>query len=239
MDGGGNLYGTTSGGGANGDGTVFEVVGGSNTITTLVVVQRDRRRRSHGRRDHGRQRQSLRHNAYGGAYGDGAVFELSRVAPAAKLAFVQPPSNAQAGDTIGPPVTVDVEDANGNVIASDGSSVTVTLNTGTFSDGNTSETAAAVNGVATFSGLSVTQAGSYTLTASDSADVLRGFASNSFTISPAAASQVVFTKQAGNTTAGATLTPVNVTVEDQYGNVETGDNSSVSLAIGTGPTGRR
>jgi uncharacterized repeat protein (TIGR03803 family) len=36
FDSNGNLYGTTYGGGANGDGTVFEIVAGSNTITTLA-----------------------------------------------------------------------------------------------------------------------------------------------------------------------------------------------------------
>ena len=36
MDSSGNLYGTTAGGGANRDGTVFELAHGSSAITTLV-----------------------------------------------------------------------------------------------------------------------------------------------------------------------------------------------------------
>ena len=36
MDSSGNLYGTTERGGANGDGTVFELAHGSSTITTLA-----------------------------------------------------------------------------------------------------------------------------------------------------------------------------------------------------------
>ena len=36
MDSSGDLYGTTVGGGTNGDGTVFEVAKGSGTITTLA-----------------------------------------------------------------------------------------------------------------------------------------------------------------------------------------------------------
>ena len=36
MDSSGNLYGTTAGGGANRDGTVFELAQGSGTITTLA-----------------------------------------------------------------------------------------------------------------------------------------------------------------------------------------------------------
>ncbi len=38
MDSSGNLYGTTSSGGADGDGTVFELAQGSGTITTLAVL---------------------------------------------------------------------------------------------------------------------------------------------------------------------------------------------------------
>ena len=37
MDSSGNLYGTTAGGGANRDGTVFELAHGSGTITTLAT----------------------------------------------------------------------------------------------------------------------------------------------------------------------------------------------------------
>src|SRR5208282_2576337 len=36
MDGSGNLYGTTTGGGAHGDGTVFELAHGSSAIITLT-----------------------------------------------------------------------------------------------------------------------------------------------------------------------------------------------------------
>jgi uncharacterized repeat protein (TIGR03803 family) len=41
MDGHGNLFGTTAGGGAYGYGTVFEIANGSNTITTLVSFDGD------------------------------------------------------------------------------------------------------------------------------------------------------------------------------------------------------
>ena len=44
MDSSGNLYGTTSEGGASGDGTVFELATGSGTITTLASFNGDQRR---------------------------------------------------------------------------------------------------------------------------------------------------------------------------------------------------
>ena len=39
MDGSGNFYGTTEGGGADNDGTVFELASNSGTIVHLGVVQ--------------------------------------------------------------------------------------------------------------------------------------------------------------------------------------------------------
>lgn len=46
---------------------------------------------------------------------------LTAQGQATQLAFVQPPSNTLVGSTIAPPVTVAVEDVNGNVIATDNS----------------------------------------------------------------------------------------------------------------------
>jgi hypothetical protein len=53
------------------------------------------------------------------------------------------------------------------------------------------------------------------------------------------ATQLVFTQQPTNSGVGSTITPaVQVTEEDAYGNVETGDNATqVTVAIGTNPSG--
>ena len=89
--------------------------------------------------------------------------------PAAKLGFVQGPSNATAGAVITPAVKVAVEDANGNVETFDNTSqVTLAIGTnpagGTLSGGSTVTVS---SGIATFSGLSINTAGSgYTLKAS-------------------------------------------------------------------------
>ena len=80
LDASGNLYGTSSAGGASGDGTVFEIPSGTNTITTLA---------SFNDATHGSNRPGVTLDAsgnlygttqYGGAYsfGLGTVFEIAK-----------------------------------------------------------------------------------------------------------------------------------------------------------------
>src|SRR5262249_29021133 len=95
---------------------------------------------------------------------------------ATKLGFLQQPGKPTAGATITPAVTVAVQDAGGNTVTTDTSTVTLTLNGGTFAGGGTTVSAAAVNGVATFSNLVINTAGTYTLAASDG--TLTGATSN-------------------------------------------------------------
>ena len=176
--------------------------------------------------------------------GDGALgnaasngFDIT-VGAAAKLAFAQQPGNTTAGASINPAVTVLVQDANGNMVTTDSSTVTLAIGTnpgsGTLS-GNTA--VAAVNGVATFSDLSINKAGTaYTLTAGDGA--LAGATSSPFNIMVGAAAKLAFGPQPSNTTAGASISPaVTVLVQDASGNTVTSDNSSVSLTITANPGG--
>jgi hypothetical protein len=103
-------------------------------------------------------------------------------ASAAKVGFLQQPSNASPGIAIAPAVTVSVQDAFGNTVSGDTSAVTLTLSSGTFSTGLNTVTVNAVNGVATFSNLIINTTGTYTLAASDG--TLTGATSNSFSIAP-------------------------------------------------------
>lgn len=100
---------------------------------------------------------------------------------AAKLVFGQQPSNALAGSTIAPPVTVLIQDQLGNATTS---TANVTLAIGTNpSSGTLSGTAtvAAIAGTATFNNLSINNAGSgYTLTAASTG--LAGATSTGFNI---------------------------------------------------------
>jgi hypothetical protein len=90
------------------------------------------------------------------------------VSPAAAdhLVFLQPPTDTAAGQTISPAVMVAVVDQFGNVVTGDNSD-TVTLAIGNNPSGGTLSgtlTVAVVNGIATFSDLSIDQAGyGYTL----------------------------------------------------------------------------
>jgi hypothetical protein len=162
---------------------------------------------------------------------------------AAKLAFLQQPSNATAGATISPAVSVAVQDALGNIVSGNSSTVTLTLSSGTFASGPSTASAAAVNGVATFSGLVINTAGTYTLAASDGP--LTGATSASFTVTTTA---INLNFNAGSTTFTSNFTTFNngganntslswgaaLGVQDQPGPAAGGGvQSSGSVAIDT------
>jgi uncharacterized repeat protein (TIGR03803 family) len=78
LDSSGNLYGTASGGGASNDGTIFEVAKGSRTITTLASFNgTDGATPSAGLILDG-SGNLYGTTIYGGASGDGAVFEVTK-----------------------------------------------------------------------------------------------------------------------------------------------------------------
>ena len=164
----------------------------------------------------------------------GAVSSAFTVNPAAasQLAFAQQPSTVAAGSAISPSIVVDVEDQYGNIVTSNSSNVTLSINTGPGAIGGT-DTVAASSGVATFSNVKLNTAGAYTLAASDGS--LTGADSSSFTVNPAAASQLVVNQQPSDVTAGSAISPsMTVDVEDQFGNILTGNTSNVTLAVHSG-----
>ncbi|HEY1685794.1 MAG TPA: hypothetical protein VGG19_13595, partial [Tepidisphaeraceae bacterium] len=134
-------------------------------------------------------------------------------------------ANTVAGQTLSP-VTVAVEDQYGNVVTSDTSSATLAS-----TPGGISGSGAANQGIATFSNLSSTTAGTYTLTASDGALTAT---STSFTISPAAPAALSVSQQPSNGLTFNALSPVAIQVTDQYGNLV--DGASVTLAPASGPS---
>ena len=164
-----------------------------------------------------------------------SAFNITPGAPA-KLTFIQNPTTTAAGSAIAPPVTVAVEDANGNIETGDGGT-TVSLAIGTNPAGGTLSGGSAVTviaGIATFSGISINIAGGgYTLTASSN-PAYGSATSSTFNVTPGAANSLVFVQGPSTTVAGSTITPaVTVAVEDSSGNVETGDSATkVSLALG-------
>jgi len=162
------------------------------------------------------------------------------VAPgeASTLAFIVQPSDAVAGDAVDPPVQVAVQDAGGNTVTASTTPITLAIGTnpgnGTLS-GTT--TVNAVNGVATFSDLSVDRTGAgYTLTAAGGG--LTGATSAGFSITPGPASALVFSVQPTDVSAATAISPaVRVSVQDASGNTVTASTASITLAIGTNPGG--
>jgi hypothetical protein len=161
---------------------------------------------------------------------------------AAKLAFLQQPSNALTQATISPAVQVAVEDGNGNTVTTATNPVTLAL-TGATGLGGTL-TATPQNGVATFSNLTVSTAGAYTLSATSPS--LTSATSTIFTIitpgtttTPTPA-KLAFLQQPSNALTLTVISPaVQVAVEDSSGNTLTTATNPVTLALtsGTGLAG--
>ena len=173
------------------------------------------------------------------AHGTTATNAFTIVAGAAsQLVFsTQPPASTPASSTFG--TAVSIEDLYGNVVTGDSHTVTVSLSANPCS-GTLAGTAsqAAVTGVATFSGLQITTACTgYTLKAADVADGTFTATSNSFAITPASVSKLVFTTQPPASTPATSTFTVAVTIEDLYGNAETGDTHTVSLSLSTNACG--
>jgi hypothetical protein len=159
---------------------------------------------------------------------------------AAQLAFTaQPGGGANAAAWSAQPA-VFVEDASGNVVTGNSSSVTLAIASQPGSGATLSCTknpVTASGGVASFAGCKITgKAGSYTLKATDAG--LTSATSSSFSVTVGAAAQLVFTTQPGGGVIGiAWSTQPKVSIEDSGGNVVTGNSSSVTLAIASEPGG--
>ena len=166
---------------------------------------------------------------------ESSAITLSAGAATKLTITTQPSGTATAGAAFGTQPTVTVQDASGNTVSGDTSTVSLALTTPggatlTCTGGNGK---AATAGVATFAGCQIDKAGTYTLTATDGSLTLA--VSTNVVVSAGAASKLVFTTQpSGTTTAGTAWgqQPV-VTIQDASGNTVTGETSTVSLALTT------
>jgi hypothetical protein len=103
------------------------------------------------------------------------VYTYSNVGVASKLVFTQSPSNSAVGTAFGTQPVVTVEDAAGNTVTTDSSTITLAITSGTPTSGGPGTltctgglSRAASSGVATFAGCSINTAGSnYELHATD------------------------------------------------------------------------
>jgi hypothetical protein len=142
----------------------------------------------------------------------------------------QPPQTETAGN--GFDLIADIEDGDGNVETSDDSNVTLTVASGPSSILSGTVTVQAINGVASFSGISLDTAGTYTLFVSDAGDNVSGTSSNTMVVNPAAASKLAFAAPIANGISPAVV----VDIEDRFGNVVTTSDSTIKLAIHSGPS---
>jgi hypothetical protein len=165
------------------------------------------------------------------------------IGPPAKVGFGQHPSTSVANQPISPGVTVRVLDAGNNVVPNSSASITLAFGAspagGTLA-GTLSRTA--VNGIATFSDLSVDRIGSgYTLAATSPG--LSGATSATFTVNRATPAKLGFVLQPSSGSSG-TPWPAQprVAIQDVAGNTlmeGPGSGAAVTLALvgGTGTTG--
>jgi hypothetical protein len=165
---------------------------------------------------------------------------LIEFGPAARLVIqTQPSSTATAGVTFAQQPVIRVEDAAGNLLTNNSTTVvTATRSAGSGTlQGTISRTA--VNGLVSFTDLAHNVAGNVTI--SFTSGSLTGTTSTAIAVSPAAATQLAFITQPANGTYGSTLTTQPVLrSRDQFGNDSTiglaaNMGVTVALSAGTGP----
>jgi hypothetical protein len=155
-----------------------------------------------------------------------ASFTLS----ADHLVFLTQPATTTAGHTMAK-VQVEIVGSNGKVVTGDSSPVTLQIagEPGSGVLGGTL-TVAAVNGIATFSDLSISQAGTgYTLSAGDATDGVSAVVSTAFNVTTAY--HLVFVTQPASVYSGQVMPAVTVEIVNALGQVVTSDSSQVTLQI--------
>ena len=154
---------------------------------------------------------------------------------ATQLVVTTPPASVTANAPFG--LTVTAEDGSGNVDTTYTGPVTLALSGGTSGAvlGGT-VTGTAVNGVATFTGLTINTAGTgYTLTAS-SGTLTAATIPGINVAAPVTATQLVVTTPPASVTANAPF-GLTVTAEDGSGNIATTYTGPVTLALSGGTSG--
>jgi hypothetical protein len=176
------------------------------------------------------------------AIGTAWVFVAGAAGPANHLAFVQQPTNAVAGASISPSITVQLQDAANSPVAQAGTSITLAKVSGTGTLNGTATQTTNASGLATFAGLSVNLIGTKSLTASSIG--LTGATSSPFVISASAATSLTISGGSPQHTPVLTAfgTPLQATVTDGLGNPVAGASvtftppvSGASAAIAGSP----
>jgi hypothetical protein len=163
----------------------------------------------------------------------GASAAVSVLRTPAKLAFATQPGGSVLGSPLAPQPVVAIQDASGAVVTQSTTPVTLTLLGGPVGAVLTcgANPAGAVAGVVSFSGCTVSLAGTYQLVATGAGFTVT---SSSFTVAPRPSSQLAFTTSPTDSyTATAFYTQPVVAVEDSTGAVVATDASTITLTITT------
>jgi hypothetical protein len=169
--------------------------------------------------------------------GTSASFNITAQS-ATQLVFTVEPTNTVAGNTITPAIEVAAQDNYGNTDTSYGTDISIAIDNnpggGTLS-GTTTVTPS--SGVATFSDLSIDNAGNgYTLQATSGS--LTAATSASFNITLLTATKLVFTVEPSNTVEGNTITPaIKVEAQDDVGTTDPNYTTDIVIAILNNPPG--
>ncbi|MGQ0505542.1 MAG: hypothetical protein ACT4TC_09495, partial [Myxococcaceae bacterium] len=150
-----------------------------------------------------------------------ATYRAPAFGAASRLAFNVQPSNAAAGASLSPAVRVAIQDSSGNTVATSAASVTLAIGTnpGTSTLSGT-VTASAVSGIATFSNLSLNNAGTgYRLQASSGA--LTPAVSSAFNVLGGSPTKLAIVTPAHSVAAGTCSAAVTVEARDAYDNPAT------------------
>ncbi len=176
------------------------------------------------------------------ATADSSAFDIASGTRSTLVFDTSPSASTTAGVAFATQPSVSVQDSFGNVDTSFVGAISLAIKSGSGTPGATlagTTTVNAVNGVASFSGLNITTAGSgYQLVASIGG--LPSAASTAFDITPAAASALAVAAAPANTMAGtAFATQPVIVAQDQFGNTDTSFGGAVTLAIqgGSGTPG--
>ena len=151
-----------------------------------------------------------------------------------QLVVAQQPTSEAAGGTMSTPLAVDVEDQFDDLLTTSRTPVKLALQSSPALAKLADSSASPVGGVATFSKVSATEAGTYTLTAKDG--TATPLTLDPFTVNPAAATKMLFSTQPAAMTEGM---PFSVAIElfDKFGNVALNDVSDVTISLALHPVG--
>jgi Protein of unknown function (DUF1565) len=167
-----------------------------------------------------------------GAYESQAIFN----SPATQLVFVHQPNNAAAGAVFSSNIYVVVENQYGYPVTSGSPPVSLSVANSSTANLFGPVILPATQGTATFSNLAMVTAGTFALVASSGS--LTSAQSNNFVISAGAASKLVYVQQAsGGIINSPVVPPIQLQIEDIYGNIVTSDNSNVTMTLASAPTG--